>query len=149
MLGMNAVCEQIVHSIDGNIGGGNFTHYSLKQEGTVTLVLDSISGDADIYISEKNPKPNYIDYDLQSNTCGQDIVSISKDLKRPVGIGIYGHVYHPVSRYLLTVVLDYNWTTPIKERVSYSKIYNGDGQQESVVWVIFVNLMKLILEVLV
>ena len=149
MLGMNAVCEQVVHSIKGNIGGGNFTHYALKQEGTVTLILDSIFGDADIYISENNPKPDYMDYDIQSTTFGQDIVTISKDLKRPVGIGVYGHIYHPLSKYLLTVVLDYNWTIPIKERVSYSKLYNGDDQQESVVWVIFVNIMKIILEVLV
>lgn len=147
MLGMNAVCEQVVHSIDGKVGGGNFTHYTLKQEGTVTLVLDSILGDADIYVSAENPKPDYIDYDFQSTTCGQDSITIPKDLKRPVGIAIYGHIYHPTSKYVLTVVLDYNWTVPSSERGAY--YFKRVEHEESVVWVVFVNVMKIILELLI
>lgn len=148
-LGKSAVCEQIVQSIGGKVGGGNFTHYSLKQEGAVTLILDSILGDADIYVSENNPKPDYENYDLHSATCGQDVVTIPKDFKRPVGIGIFGHVYHPVSKYVLTVVLDYDWTVPKEKRVAYSNFYDEETPEESVIWVIFVNIMKIILEVLV
>ena len=61
----HAVGERVIHSIGGTVGGGNFTHYSLKQEGTVTLILDSKVGDADIYVSETNQKPDYIEHDLQ------------------------------------------------------------------------------------
>lgn len=147
-LGMSGVCEQVVHSIGGKVGGGNFTHYTLKQEGTVSLILDSTLGDADIYISESNSKPDYMDYDLQSATYGQDVVTVPKEFKRPIGIGIFGHVYHPISKYVLTVVLDYNLTSSAS--VTYVKFYNEeDIPSESTLWVIFVNIMKIILEVLV
>ena len=144
-----AVCERVLHSIVAEVGAGNITHYSLKQEGTVTLILDSIIGDADIYVSETNTKPDYSDYDLQSTTCGHDIVTIPKEFNRPVGIGIFGHVYYPLSKYQLTVVLDYNANVSDQERLSYADhLHEEEGSNESTLWVIFVNILKIILEIL-
>ncbi len=144
-----AVCERLVHSIVAEVGGGNITHYSLKQEGSITLILDSIIGDADIYISENNANPDYSDYDLQSVTCGRDMVTIPKEFKRPVGIGIFGHVYYPLSKYQLSVVSDYDESVSDKDRISYADFLHGEeGSNESTLWVIFVNILKIILEIL-
>ena len=150
MLGLltsSVFCEQVIQSIAASVGGGNFTYYSLTQEGTVTLILDSKLGDADIYVSETNSKPDYMNYDIQSATCGQDLVTIPKDYKRPIGIGIYGHVYHPLSKYVLTVVLDYDWTISKSEHHFYSQGEDDNG--ETPLWLIFVNILKIVLEILV
>ncbi|XP_028396225.1 UPF0669 protein v1g209471-like [Dendronephthya gigantea] len=111
--------------------------------------MDSVVGDADIYASQSNPKPDYNDYDLQSSTCGQDVITIPKDFSRPVGVGIFGHVYHPLSKYEIMVVSDYDASVPDAERRSYAGFFQGDdGSNESTLWVVFVNILKIILEIL-
>lgn len=143
------VSEKVVYYITAEVGAGNMTYYTLKTEGTITLIMDSIVGDADIYVSESNSKPDYMDYDLQSSTCGQDIITIPKDFRRPVGVGIFGHVYHPLSKYEILVVSDYDTSIPDAERRSYANIFHGDkGSNESTVWVVFVNILKIVLEIL-
>ena len=139
------ITERLVYSIIAEVGAGNITYYSLKQEGSITLILDSIIGDADIYVSESNTQPDYTDYDLQSATCGEDIVTIPKEFNRPVGIGIFGHVYHPVSKYKLTVVLDYEGNVSGDSNYLYS---DEESSSESTLWVIFLNILKIILEIL-
>lgn len=143
------VCEQVIYSITADVGAGNITHYSLKQEGVITLILDSIIGDADIYVSERNPKPDYNDYDLQSATFGQDVVTIPKDFNRPIGIGIFGHVYAPLSKYQLIVVLDYDASVSNEDRGSYANYIHADEESNpSTIWVIFVYILKIIVEIL-
>ncbi|RZF32310.1 hypothetical protein LSTR_LSTR001774 [Laodelphax striatellus] len=97
--------SQLLHSIAGKVGGGNFTYYSLMYTGPISLYLISSTGDADLYISQTLSKPTYEpeSYCLQSSTCGVDTVHIPKSFQRPVGIGIYGHPSHQVSIYLLEV----------------------------------------------
>ena len=139
----HAICERLVYTIIGEVGAENITYYSMKEQGIMTLILDSIVGDADIYVSETNAKPDYSNYDLQSVTCGQDIVTIPKEFDRPVGIGIFGHVYHPMSKYKLTVILDYDRSAADEEGHS-----NDEGSNQSMLWVIFVNILKVIVEIL-
>lgn len=148
ILELGAVCERIIYSTVSEVGAGNITHYSLKQEGCITLILHSAVGDADIYISESNPKPDYLDYDMQSATCGRDVVTIPKDFKRPVGIGVFGHVYHPVSKYELIAVLDYDMKISDEDRHSGSFLRGDEDSSESTVWVVFVNILKIIVEIL-
>ena len=143
------VCEKLVYSIIDEVGAENITYYSLKQQGSVTLILDSLIGDVDMYVSETNAKPDYTDYDLQSVTCGQDMVTVPEGFERPVGIGIYGHVYHPLSKYKLTVISDYDGSAIDQEGHSY--LFPGQGNEESnqsMLWVIFVNILKVIVEIL-
>lgn len=142
----HVICERLVSSIIGEVGAENITYYTLRQQGSITLILDSFVGDADMYVSETNAKPDYNDYDLQSATCGQDIVTIPKEFNRPVGIGIFGHVYHTVSKYKLTVISDYDGSAENQEGDSY--LFQGDeGSNQSMLWVIFVNILKVIVEI--
>lgn len=97
--------EQLLHSVAGEVGRGNYTYYSLMYEGPITLYLHSELGDADLYVSQTVTKPTFEPefYCLQSSTCGLDVVHIPRNFQRPVGIGVYGHISHEVSIYLLEV----------------------------------------------
>ena len=136
-------CEYIIQTFDGEIGAGNFTYFELKKEGEVTLILNSVEGDADIYVSQENLKPDFDHYDLKSETCGEDVVTIPSTYKRPVGISVYGHVYAPLSKYTMKVLMDYSSS---EENVrEYS---DNNESEESIVWTLFVNILKIILEIL-
>ena len=135
-------CEYIIQTFDGEIGAGNFTYFTLKKEGDITLILESLEGDADIYVSQNNPKPDYDNYDLKSATCGDDIVTIPSYYKRPIAISVYGHVYAPLSKYTMKVLMDYS--TEDSEGASYE----NEESQESLIWTLFVNILKIVLEIL-
>ena len=135
-------CEQVIQTFDGEIGAGNFTYFTLKREGEVTLILDSIVGDADIYISQETGKPDFENYDLKSATCGEDIVTIPSSYKRPIGISIYGHVYAPLTKYTMKVLMDYS------AGVDGRQDSDDYEPEDSLIWTLFVNILKIILEVL-
>lgn len=136
-------CEHIIQTFDGEIGAGNFTYFTLKKEGEVTLILDSVEGDADIYVSQENLKPDFDHYDLKSVTCGEDVVTIPSYYKRPIGISVFGHVHAPLSRYTMKVLMDYS--TGEEKGRQYSE---NEESEDSLIWTVFVNILKIILEIL-
>ncbi|KAL9954626.1 hypothetical protein ACROYT_G042190 [Oculina patagonica] len=136
-------CEHVIQTFYGEIGAGNFTYFTLKKEGDVTLILDSTEGDADIYVSQDNLKPDFDDYDLKSATCGEDVVTIPSYYKRPIGISVFGHVHAPFSKYTMKVLMDYS-TGDESERHHSEK----EEPEESLIWTVFVNILKIILEIL-
>ncbi|KAJ3620742.1 hypothetical protein MTP99_004667 [Tenebrio molitor] len=79
--------------LEGEVNGQEFIYYKIMHPGNLLLVLESLEGDADIYVSEKTPSPTYHPdtYDFHSATCGTDAVTITKNLKRPMAVGIYGY----------------------------------------------------------
>lgn len=135
-------CEHVIQTFYGEIGAGNFTYFTLKKEGDVTLVLESTEGDADIYISQENLKPDFDNYDLKSATCGEDVVTIPSHYKRPIGISVFGHVYAPSSKYTMKVLMDYSGEE------GKGHYHESDEPEESLIWTLFVNILKIILEVL-
>lgn len=143
--------QQVLQTFTGEVGAGNYSYFTLKREGEITLILDSLEGDTDIYVSAHVPKPDFENYDLQSTTCGQDIVTIPKRFQRPIGIAVYGHVYAPLSRYTMTVIIDYiDSNTDSHSRNTWLPTdENGEQKQESVVWMLFVGIVKIIFEILV
>ena len=42
----------VIHTSEGNVDSGNYTFYTLKQPGTLRLVLTPLAGDPDLYVSE-------------------------------------------------------------------------------------------------
>lgn len=143
--------EQVLQTFHGEVGAGNYTYFTLKRDGEITLILDSSEGDADIYVSTHVAKPDFENYDLQSTTCGRDIVTIPKRFERPIGIAVYGHVYAPLSKYTMTVVVDYIDTNTSKQgRVGWLPTDDsGEPKEESVLWMLFVGIVKIIFEILV
>lgn len=136
-------CEHIIQTFDGEIGAGNFTYFTLKKEGQVTLILESVEGDADIYVSQDDLKPDFDHYDLKSVTCGEDVVTIPSYYKRPIGISVFGHVYAPLSKYTMKVLMDYS----VGEE-SARQHNENEEPEESFIWKVFVNILKIILEIL-
>jgi hypothetical protein len=159
------VCDQFVNSLNGLIGSGNYTYYKLTHRGYIRLILESPRGDADLYISSLTQSPTFENYELQSTTCGEDIVDILPDMNRPVTVGVYGHTYFLETRYILHlfVVTDYDRGYP-EEITTYSvppsqkKTVNKHSQksfgasakdeEESVIWTILVGILKILFDVL-
>ncbi|EDO39134.1 predicted protein [Nematostella vectensis] len=143
------LCEQVLQTFTGEIGAGNYTYFTLNREGEITLILESTEGDADLYISQNVAKPDYENYDLQSSTCGQDVVTIPVEFKRPIGIGVLGHANSPLSKYTMTVVVDYGTgMAEDKNRWYSASEEGGEPQEESLIWMIFVGILKIIFEIL-
>ena len=84
---------EVLFSTHGRVGGGNYTYYTLTDEAPVSLVLDSIQGDADLYVSDVVSKPSFdlSEHWAASVTCGQDQVDLPRTVKRPVHVAVYGH----------------------------------------------------------
>ncbi|CAG2240701.1 UPF0669 protein C6orf120 homolog,UPF0669 protein v1g209471 [Mytilus edulis] len=131
--GLNLVyCEHLLQTLTATIGAENYTHYRLSTQGRLHITLESIVGDADLYISDNTLSPNFEDYVIQSNTCGMEEVEIPSTMKRPVGIGIYGHPNYKMSEYRLSIYFlkqydDANYAQLVH---SYNKLDGEDNNEE-------------------
>ncbi|XP_004470751.1 UPF0669 protein C6orf120 homolog [Dasypus novemcinctus] len=150
----------LLHVVQGQIGAGNYSYLRLNHEGKIILKMQSLKGDADLYISDSTLHPSFDDYELQSVTCGQDIVFIPAHFQRPVGIGIYGHPSHHESEFEMKVYYD----RTIEQYPLGETAFSSDGadpsqkhaytpeeasqEEESVLWTILISLLKLVLEIL-
>lgn len=45
--------------VSGVVGAGNYTYYTLSKHGSVTILLHPVSGDPDLYVSERNVQPTF------------------------------------------------------------------------------------------
>lgn len=149
----------LLHVVQGQIGAGNYSYLRLNHEGKVVLRMQSLRGDADLYVSDSTLHPSFDDYELQSATCGQDVVFIPAHFQRPVGIGIYGHPSHHESDFEMKVYLDRTVEQYPFGEAAYSADAGGAGPQahaaeeasaeeESVLWTILISILKLVLEIL-
>lgn len=100
--------------IDGSVEAGNYTYYVLPVRSSkytlrVTITLNVLDGDADLYISGKGNKPTFEteNHDYQAASCGDvELVELpySYSLENsPIVIGVYGHPRYQVSQYKLKV----------------------------------------------
>ena len=96
-------CEHLLQTLHATVGGDNYTHYRLSTQGRLHIVVESVVGDADLYISDTTLSPTFDDYAIQSNTCGREEVEIPSGMKRPVGIGIFGHPNYVHTEYQLSI----------------------------------------------
>ncbi|XP_018120732.1 UPF0669 protein C6orf120 homolog [Xenopus laevis] len=151
----------LLHVVQGQIGAGNYSYLRLNHEGTIILQVLSLKGDADIYVSSLTLNPTFDDYELQSTTCGLDKVTIPHDFSRPVGIGIYGHPYHPESEFELKVYYDETVRKDHFARESYDPerleanqkqqqqtSLDSSQEEESILWTILIGILKIVLEIL-
>lgn len=148
--------EYLLTSFTQAVGAGNYTHFKLTRDGDVRLVLNTFEGDADLYISDNTLHPDYENYELQASSCGEDAVLITEDFKRPIGIAIYGHPAHELSHFKLDVYVEDiliggEGGTPVSSQKGGSgsrKSMEGGEEEDSLLWNIFVGLLKIIFDVL-
>uniref|UniRef100_A0A1I7WRV7 SMC_N domain-containing protein n=1 Tax=Heterorhabditis bacteriophora TaxID=37862 RepID=A0A1I7WRV7_HETBA len=98
-------------TVAGVVAPGNFSRYELKWPGALRIVVQTITGDADIYFSYSNKLVSYEleHHDASSASCGLDYIDVSSK-PRPVYLGIYGHPSKGESSYRLLVLAGRNGT---------------------------------------
>lgn len=97
--------REILQTVYGTVGAENYTYYRLNRPGRLFIELESLSGDADLFISSENHKPTFDNYEIQSISCGLDFAEIPEGFERPFGVGIYGHFTSEVSEFKIVVYL--------------------------------------------
>ena len=97
--------EELLQSLDGVVGAENYTYYRLSRQGHLRIEMESLEGDADLYVSDKTGSPDFEDFTQESVTCGLDVVEIPASYNRPVGIGIYGYPNKEITRYRISIIL--------------------------------------------
>ncbi|XP_053153570.1 UPF0669 protein C6orf120 homolog [Hemicordylus capensis] len=150
----------LLQVVQGQIGAGNYSYLWLHHEGKIVLQMQSLKGDADLYVSDVTLRPSFDDYELQSVTCGQDVVRVPAHFRRPVGIGIYGHPSHQESEFEMKLYFDqtvvayqfgggsYNPEDIEMSRKQFHSTEDESQDEESVFWTILIGILKLILEML-
>lgn len=150
----------LLHVVQGHIGAGNYSYLRLNHDGRIILHMQSLKGDADLYVSDKTLHPSFDTYKLQSATCGHDVVVVPGDFTRPVGIGIYGHPSHQESEFEMRVFYDQTVPQDPFDKGSYSaedehkrkkssQTAEDFEEEESIIWTILIGILKIILEILV
>lgn len=146
-----AASERVISSFTGSVGAGNYSYYTLHQKGTISLILETFLGDVDIYLSKTNERPTYADYDLESTTCGIDIITVPTDFPRPLHVALFGYSTAVTSKYKLTAIEDFEgvYEESSPEQVASAGDSNGEEPEsfKSLLWTIIVGILKIILEV--
>ncbi|XP_006000852.1 UPF0669 protein C6orf120 homolog [Latimeria chalumnae] len=149
----------LLHVVQGQIGAGNYSYLRLNHEGKIILQMQSLKGDADLYVSDTTLHPSFDNYELQSATCGKDVVIVPAHFRRPVGIGIYGHPLQLESEFEMRVYYDQTvYEDPfarlhhpedVKETEKQHQSTDKTSQEEeSILWTIVIGILKLVLEIL-
>lgn len=158
--------DHFEETLFGVVGGGNYTYYWLPQPGTVTLQLNSLEGDADLYISSKNLKPTFDveNHELQSTTCGLEQIKVPSFYERPLSIAVYGHPSHDMSLYELKIDIyesaeETNFpnevhesSKPLSRPASSPNLPEKDEpeyEERSVFWTLFLHVLQVLLDLLV
>ncbi|PIK45866.1 hypothetical protein BSL78_17265 [Apostichopus japonicus] len=142
----------LLQTLKGEVGAGNFTYFKLTKEGPIQLVVKTLEGDADIYVSDSTSKPTFKNYDIQSTTYGDEVIDIPSSSKRPVAVGIYGHPFSDLTLFqmdiywLFTEDSDKEMYSHYSGLPSFSEEHSED--EESLLWTIIINFLKILLEVL-
>lgn len=162
-LAAGVIAEHLVYTTSGVIGAENLTYVKLARNGAFRVELTSIKGDVDIYASEQTLNPDYFNYDVQSSTCGFDVIFIPLHFNRPVGIGIYGHPSYDESVYQLQVFevddadsneasyQDYDQEQSASSSTSSPRNTNfphKGEEEESILWNILVGFLKILFDIL-
>ena len=95
-----------VRTFTGTVAAEHYSYYRITFEGRVIIRMHTLHGDADLYVSTESLRPTWMNYTMKSYTCGEDEVILESSDKRPVGVGVYGHVLFPESEIELSVYID-------------------------------------------
>ena len=129
----SVVSDYVGQSVAGEVEAGNFTYYTLRQTGHIKMVLYSITGDADIYVSDaSNERPTFMfeEHMMSSATCGLDVVDIPASFSRPVHIGVYGHPNYPHTTFNMDGVIVEETEEDPFSLASYQEESNYPEQEE-------------------
>ena len=162
--------EQLEYYVTKTVEAEQYRYIQIDRDGDYRVELHSLQGDADLYVSDETTSPSYQDYQVKSTTCGDDVVYVPNYFLRPVYVGVYGHISYDQSKFILKVFSVDSEQDIFAENVySYEQIVEGSEkknnerskrqsnppnvpkgeEEESLVWTIFVGILKILLDVLV
>lgn len=111
-----AQCSSVVEFrrvVEGEIEPENFSYYFVDGEVyDILLNLTSVTGDCDLYVAQAaspgttpvKPSTEIESYDLQSTTCGQDVILVDRTFHRPFCVGIYAHPSYSNCTFRLEII---------------------------------------------
>ncbi|KAJ0169727.1 hypothetical protein K1T71_014333 [Dendrolimus kikuchii] len=120
----------LLDTVVGAVGAGNFSYWQLGHTGPLLVELTSLTGDADLYVSD-SLRPSYeVDRNnFSSVTCGHDMVHIPADFPRPIGIGVFGHWSHSLSSYSIQVFLDTSTVLSEEQLQAIERAQRSSGEK--------------------
>ena len=157
---------------DDQVNPSNFSYFTFNNPGVYRIILVSLRGDADLYISTRDKQVSYDNYELSSCTCGIDEIFVDFHTKRPIYIGIYGYSQFHVSYYRLMIELiqtskqaetivreefardtssedfDNGDRLHVDTKVSRDIVADKENRPNHVLWNILIWLLNFLLEVL-
>ncbi|XP_037106391.1 UPF0669 protein C6orf120 homolog [Syngnathus acus] len=147
----------LLHVVRGQVGAGNYSYLRLNHDGAIILHMLSVTGDADLYVSDSTLRPSFDAYKLQSVTCGRDAVVVPAEFARPVGVAIYGHPSHQRSDFEMRVYRDpaapmdpfaTGSTAEDSHKTEADDVDGPDFDEDSMFWTNLIRLLEIILEIL-
>lgn len=133
-----------LQSFVDDIGPGNYSYFKLSRQGNVRIFVETLKGDADIYVSETNSKPTFEDYDFKSVTCGEDYVDIPDSFKRPAAIAIYGHPRFSETKFRCSVYVD---TRDLAQNDPEQQHFDTTEEEELTGWHFLLKILEFVLDV--
>ena len=133
--------KNLVYSTTEKVGLSDFRYKKLNNEGSFCLVLKTLRGDADLYISSSTNVPDYTNYEYKSASYGDEIIKVNHSMKRPIYLGVFGHPGKNVETVFELKVFS---LTPSEESESPAKI----KEEESFFSSLYYWLLKAISEVI-
>jgi len=128
--GADAQCIPLVSGVAQreHLDAHQYQYFCISVLGTpldLSIVVTTISGDPDLYVSRTNPKPNATDYEWRSIRAGSDTIDIENATVTTYYIGVYGFTNTTFN--LLGLIT--NETDP---RSSVVQLFNGQPQEGAV-----------------
>nr|XP_054759700.1 UPF0669 protein C6orf120-like [Lytechinus pictus] len=137
----------LLQSFVDDIGPGNYSYFKLSRQGNVRIFVETLLGDADIYVSQANSKPSFEDYDFKSVTCGEDYVDIPESFKRPTAIAIYGHPRYPETRFRCSVYLDARDAAQNDANFPEPHRFDTPEEDEHPGWLFLLKILEFVLDI--
>ncbi|XP_071963423.1 UPF0669 protein v1g209471-like [Antedon mediterranea] len=130
------------------VAAANYKHYTLgKFNGNLKIILNTIDGDADLYIKEgQEEKANFENYDISSATCGYDYIDIPASLSKPLSISVYGHPTYDNSTFELKVI---TYRLDNDDSFVHDDVVDDDETRGSLLMMILEFIFEILFDVLV
>ncbi|XP_046975410.1 UPF0669 protein C6orf120 homolog [Vanessa cardui] len=122
----------LLDTVVGIVGAGNFSYWQLGHTGPLLIELTSLTGDADLYVSD-SVRPSYeVDKNnFSSATCGPELVNIPFEFPRPIGIGVFGDWSHAISEYSIHVFLDTSAVLSEEQLMAIERFHTNPEKSDS------------------
>ena len=157
-------CIELAEKHSKVVEAEQYKYFKVYSEGPFKIELESLTGDADLYVSDESTQPTYENYVLKSATCGIDTIHVPSSFRRPIHVGVYGYFVFERSEFTIQVLPEeepFDWFSDYNQEVEVDENFNRKpgpsrpppppkmDEEESILWTIFIGILKIIFDILV